>query len=96
MNLTANNKDNFKKMHVYTVLIKGITPSSWTNANLKCFWRSAFYAGIKITTSTYRSQKRNGTIYITIQLNTHSFYKADEFLGNVDPYVCKIFTKSVR
>jgi hypothetical protein len=57
MNFTVNNQDNFQKNSCVPVPIKGITPSSQTNANLQRFKKSAFYAGIKITASSYRSQK---------------------------------------
>lgn len=65
MNFTVNNQDNSQKNSCVRSTDKR-NNTIFANANLQRFKKSAFYPGIKITTSSYRSQKWNGTINITI------------------------------
>jgi hypothetical protein len=96
MNFTVNNQDIFKKINVYTVLIKEITPYSLTNANLQCFQKCAFYAGIKITTSSYRSQKWNGTINIIITQAVKDTLLSHWWLIFMPRWSIKLYIKAVQ
>jgi hypothetical protein len=92
MNFITNNRENFqtnsaihsinrrnKKLHLQR-----------PNANLSCFQKSTFYAGIKIFNSlphsltVLKNEKAKSKLALRKYLYTHSFYSIDEFFMHKD------------
>ena len=78
MNFIINNKENFQTNSFIPNINTRNTPHLHTpKANLSCFQKSTFYAGIKIFNSL--------PCHVTIlkndkYLNSYTFYSVDEFL----------------
>jgi len=84
MNFIINKKEFFE-IHLYTILIQGINIRLHRlNANLSCFQKSTFYAGVKIvntpppSVTILKYDKAEYKAASTKQLHTHCFYCVDE------------------
>jgi hypothetical protein len=90
MNFFVSNQENFQTnscIHNISIRTKHLLHRA--NANLSCFQKSTFYAGIKIFNSlphsltVLKNEKAKFKLALRKYLNTHSFYSVDEF------FMCK-------
>jgi hypothetical protein len=87
MNFVVNNQEHFQSnLAIHSVNTRNRDHLHRTTANLSCFQKSAYYAGLKIFNSlplNLRSlMNKNAQCEVALKryLNTHSFYSVEEFL----------------
>jgi hypothetical protein len=86
MNFTVNNQENFQtNLPIHNINKKNKHHLHTPNANLSCFQKSTFHAGIKIfnnlphSLTILKNEKAKFKVALRKYLNTHPFSSADEF-----------------
>ena len=87
MNFSVNNQEHFQKnSSIHNINTRSKHHHHRPNANLSCFQKSIFYAGIKIFDSLphsltiLKNEKAKFKVALRKYLNTHSFSFVDELL----------------
>jgi hypothetical protein len=87
LNFVVNNQETFQtNLEIYNINTRNKHHLHRPNANLSCFQKSAYYAGIRIFTrlplclSVLMNDKAKFKKAVQKYLNTHFFYSVDEFL----------------
>ena len=91
MNFILNNKEHFQtNSSIHSIDTSNKHHLHRPNANLSCFQKSTFYAGIRIfnrlplSLISLKNEKTKFKVALRKYLNTHCFYSVDEFVTYTD------------